>query len=404
MHAALVASPVTACQTLFATHLFNESGCMPPMALYATTAAAVLMMGITSSTIITAVVGLSAPLAELVDTAIYIPARRAVVWGVLAGLAYAASSSTDNVITQLEGDIRKLEELVNSINMQANGELAQKATKPKDQIITNAPIKELKVTADGQNAVDLSNNGTGLPCLTKPDATNPSDCKSFSAVMNTLGPNNDFPDAVTANMGNINKMADGLNNTRNVSGGTLSAASGLAGNANALLAALKKTKSQFQTGLKAAGINTNLDAEEGKLKDSFSNAFKDMMKKNNFDQKSLLAAYSVGSPVAELNKKADEDLKKLSEKNSKLVIPKIAIPTIPVFKMPKMGSDTTLKSEEADKLANTKATDKNEGTANDQYEMKNSDVVTDKTENIFNVISNRYQKSGYPRLFKKLNE
>jgi hypothetical protein len=108
--------------------------------------------------------------------------------------------------------------------------------------------------------------------------------------------------------------------------------------------------------------------------------------------------------VAELNKKADEDLKKLSEKNSKLVIPKIAIPTIPVFKMPKMGSDTTLKSEEADKLANTKATDKNEGTANDQYEMKNSDVVTDKTENIFNVISNRYQKSGYPRLFKKLNE
>jgi hypothetical protein len=69
-----------------------------------------------------------------------------------------------------------------------------------------------------------------------------------------------------------------------------------------------------------------------------------------------------------------------------------------------MGSDTTLKSEEADKLANTKATDRNEGTANDQYEMKNSDVVTDKTENIFNVISNRYQKSGYPRLFKKLNE
>jgi hypothetical protein len=40
----------------------------------------------------------------------------------------------------------------------------------------------------------------------------------------------------------------------------------------------------------------------------------------------------------------------------------------------------------------------------ENFELKNNDINVDKGENIFNIISSRYQKSAYPRLFERLNE
>ncbi|MBY0413569.1 MAG: hypothetical protein K2Q18_05365, partial [Bdellovibrionales bacterium] len=60
-----------------------------------------------------------------------------------------------------------------------------------------------------------------------------------------------------------------------------------------------------------------------------------------------------------------------------------------------LNGDTTLADDKAAAdLASSSAQALND------FELKNSDITSDTSTSLFELISNRYQKSGYPRLFK----
>jgi hypothetical protein len=400
---AMLASPgVTACNGLFAAHLGNEPSCLPPAILYATTAAAVLLMGITASTIITIVVGISAPLAEMVDIALYTPGRRAIVWGALAGLAFAASSSTSAVITQIEGDIQKLENLLKTINSQESGIAGNNAINKPSTVTQNVNNSGLVFKGVDTNEYSLENNGYKLPCAAKDKNGN---CASLSGTINSATSITGLPDAVSSSLSDLGTLADGLSGASNVSGATQNAINNLAAKANAIGASLKNVRSGTQKFLIGSKNKINFDNEEKKLKDSMNKAFKDAMVKSKSNSKALLASFGTGAAMGDINKATEDTAKLLGDKMPKglgdFKMPAMATPEMPAMPNYAQGSD----SPTADELAKMENSDEagKSGVTMDDYEIK-TDITRDSKENIFDVISKRYKKSGYPRLFKRLAE
>lgn len=394
-----------ACQAMFVGDQMNESGCLSPAILYATTAAAVLMMGITASTIITIVVGISAPLAEMVDIAIYTPSRRAIVWGVLAGLSFAASSATSNVIAKIDEDIKKLEDLVNTINMQANGNLAHNTIQKKNPTISSLDNRGLSTAEKSNESVDIPlKDGARLPCVTNADSKDGKNCGALSAALSNSGGFNNLPEGFKSDAMQIAKMADGLNGSSTISGSTLNSASSVGSNALRIANELKKQKTEYQSKLISSGSKLNLDDEEARIKNQIESSYNNILKKNKTSNSALLAAYGMGAGTSDLAKTTDEANKKLGSKFTnnfgKFTVPTFNLNT-GVGAVSKAAVDLTTDSEaaklKAEREALVKASDI------DDYEMK-TDINKDASENIFDVISTRYKKSGYPRLFKRLNE
>lgn len=399
------AAQSSACQAMFTGKKANEPiMCAPPGLLLATTAATVVLMGITASTLITAVVGFSAPLAEMVDIAIYTPKRRAIVWGVLAGLAFASSSSTSNVISQIEGDIKKIESLLNTINAQASGTIASNGIQKPTSNGTNVKPNQFILREAESNNSDVKIEGGKIPCITNPDNKGGTCPTVSSTLQNSTGFNN-LPEGFKTDVMNIGQATDGLNGASTVSASSLNAASSIGANAARLLNGLKKTKEDFQNRLIASKSKTNLNDEEKKFKDSINNAFKAAMIKNKTNSKALLASYGSGSSLGELSKATEDTAKLLGDKMPKglgeFKIPNIPTPEIPAMPNYAQGSDTPTADELA-KMENNDEASKS-GVTMDDYEIK-TDITRDSKENIFDVISKRYKKSGYPRLFKRLAE
>lgn len=402
MWGAMATPAVTACNALFAAHLANEPACLPPAVLYATTAAAVLLMGITASTIITIVVGISAPLAEMVDIALYTPGRRAIVWGVLAGLAFAASSSTSNVISQIEGDIQKLENLLQTINSQAIGVAGNNAINKPTTVSKTVNNSGLNFKGVDTNEYSLESNGYQLPCAAKD--TN-GKCANLSGTINSGTSISGLPDAVSSSLSDIGTMADGLSGATNVSGSTQNAINSLAAKANAIGAALKTVKAGTQKYLISSKNKKNFDDEEKKLKDSMNKAFKDAVLKSKSNSKDLLAAFGSGAAMADISKATEDAAKVLGDKMPKGIgnfkMPNMPMPEMPAMPNYNQGTDNHSADEMA-KMENADEANKS-GVTMDDYEIK-TDITRDSKENIFEVISKRYKKSGYPRLFKRLAE
>jgi hypothetical protein len=109
--------------------------------------------------------------------------------------------------------------------------------------------------------------------------------------------------------------------------------------------------------------------------------------------------------MGDISKATEEAAKLLGDKMPKGIgdfkMPAIATPEIPAMPNYSQGSDSP-SADELAKMENADEANKS-GATMDDYEIK-TDITRDSKENIFDVISKRYKKSGYPRLFKRLAE
>lgn len=392
------AAQMAACQAMFTGKKMNEPvSCVPPGILLATTAATVLMMGITASTLVTAIVGFCGPLAEMVDIAIYTPKRRAIVWGVLAGLAFGSASATGNVISQIDQEVKKIKGLLETINSQANGNLASNSiqSKTKNNVIVNKNGLLNVGNELGQESIAI--NGGKLPCIT-------NNCSSFTSALENSAGFNSLPEGFKTDALNIGKMTDGLNGASSVTSGTLNSAANVGASALKIANELKKQKTDFQGRLLASGSKYNIDDEENKFKGQINSSYKDMLKKNKTSDQALLAAYGMGPSSSDLAKTTEEANKKIDKKFignfGKIIVPSFKLDSA-VGSNAKNAVDLSTDNEAAKLKAEREALVKSDDIEN--YILE-TDITRDKTENIFEVISTRYKKSGYPRLLKRLND
>lgn len=366
-------------------------------------------MGIASSAAIAYLMTTSATLGPTVDMFMLNPRNRAMVWGVLAGLTFAATSATDNVIKQIESNISKIDGILNSMYQMANGTESTLANNPAKVQTTLKPNQRLEFNETDYGEVDISKGENGaLPCYT---GNNPSKCKSLQDSVKDTESFNNLNLESQKQLSSILSTANGLNGTSKISGATLKGAASLAGSANALRSAYDKAAKKSAEDLKKAGSKFNIDEQTKKLSGMMDKNVRDAIKKANSTPAGMLAtmysgrgAMGSGSSTATT---ANTDDKALEAALKSPVAPGgnvIDLGNGAAGEKSDLGltgmDSESVKELSAEELAKINESQKAAaGSTIDDYEIKN-DITNDTSSSIFELISNRYQKSGYPRLFK----
>lgn len=364
-------------------------------------------LGIASGLAIKFLLMTSATLGTQIDMFLFSPMNRAIIWGVLGALAFAASSATDNVISQIDANIAKIDMILNSMNSMALGATATqpRLTNPKNAV-ANKANNILKMNTAQYEDVDLSEAGGGqLPCFTGPD---PKNCKSLDSTASGLPGNNLLDKNSQTQLTAILKTANGFNGTSKISKGTLDSAGKLASNAVAYRAAADRAKKLAQDRLKASGSKIDLDAESKKFSNQMEKAINEGLKKSNSTASSMTASMYGGGGTGALNattadsKESNEKVGADSGANVAAVVPgTIDMSASGNAMAVDLGGGASLetnKESTPEELAAYNAATKG-ATSIDEFEIKN-DITKDTSSSLFELISNRYQRSGYQRLFK----
>lgn len=375
-------------------------------------------MGIASSLAISYILATSATLGPSIDMFMLIPQKRAIVWGILSALTFAATTSTNNVIAQIDSNIKKIDEILKSMYSMADGatgtQIAATTASPQIQS-TLKPAINGAANAVNYEAVDLSKGVTGtLPCGTGEEGQK---CKPFEDAAKDLPSYAGLNAESQMQLSSIMKTADGLSGTSTISAGALNNASKLAGQSNALKSAMDKAKAASAAALKKSGSGFNIDAESKKLSDQMEKAINDNLKKSGTTANGMAAnlqggrGFSGSSATANTNasdaaaKKAEADALAAALARAKAGVGGAGAINLNSGTSDKIdlgltgvdnGSDGKMSAEEL--AAYNESTKKAAGNI-DEYDIKN-DISKDTGANLFELISNRYQQSGYPRLFK----
>lgn len=362
-------------------------------------------MGIASALAVKFLLATSATLGPMIDNFMLIPSKRAIVWGILGGLTYAASTATDNQIKKLEGNIEKIDAILKSMYALHGGVATAKGPRSSNPTVEKTIGKNTNLNVNENNYKDIdltANGGKGLPCLT---AEAGKSCPSFSDTLAAQPDVKSLPDYVQQQIGSISKLTDGINNSSKISGSSLSAADSLAGQSNALNSALNKSKKAFLDKIKMSGSKLDLDKMSAQTESDMKKAVQKELDSRKMSAGQMLASFGAGTSLMGSSSGTDANKAIANDKNAKSNKKPVTagIVAIPAPSMPKMDSDAELEAKlAADKKAAEEAelAAKN-GPSIDDYELKN-DITQDKDSSIFDLISNRYQKSGYPRLFKRI--
>ena len=374
------------------------------------------LMGIASKTAVSFLLKTSATIGPAIDMFMLIPQKRAIVWGTLAALTAAATMSTNKVIAQIDSNIEKIDGILQSMYSMADGATG---TQINANIISQAQMQsiskpDLKANAVSYEDMDLSNAVKGtLPCATGPDDQK---CKSFEETLKDLPSLSGLDSNSKMQMDSIFKTASGLSGTSKISSGTLDSASKLASQSSAIKSAFDKERSLVVAQLKEDGSSANLDADSKSLSDQMDKAVRDNLSSSNMsadDMASNMSGATAGSATAsdaskEAQAAADAEAAALLAKNMAAADAAMAAGSVNLNAgtSDTMGQgmtnvDTGRNGEmTAAELAAYEAAAKGSAISMDDYDIKKEDISKDSDANIFELISNRYLQSGYPRLFR----
>jgi hypothetical protein len=371
-------------------------------------------MGIASGLAVKYVLATYASVGATIDNFLFTPVKRAVAWGVLSAMTFTASSATSAQIDTIEGNIQKIDSILNQMYSYKDGVAQTKTPGIQNSTIskTLAQNQPLGMNDNELSEFNLKAQGTQLPCVT---GENSAKCPSFSTQLKSLPDFSSLPDSIQGQVGTISKLGDGLNGASLISTGTLSEASVLAGQAKALSADLAKREKELQNKLKGLGEKTNLAKEKGELRGQIMKSIQKELDANKMTAGQMFASLGGGKSFESGNGlgktgavTTDSNSNALDGKDSKkdagLGANVVAIPAATIPKIEDKNISDSLNVEQdqaaADAALSASNTEKTGETIED-YQLKN-DITKETDSSIFDLISNRYQKSGYPRLFKRI--
>jgi hypothetical protein len=344
-----------------------RAGWLPLLGLGAGTAAAFFL--ITGTT------------AVEIDMMMFVPQNRAFAFAALGGVAFLASRSSANVIDKIEENIKKIDEILANLN---KNPLGVKAQNIKSQPLTfhNAKTNQKNTTPTN------GNKNTLTPCMTSNDSTN---CKPAADQLTSMPGFGNLPESFRNVASQSVKLGDSLSGADGVSGSALSSADAL-GKKQAAVSSLLKSR---QEALKKL-TNGKVDAEKGKagfLK-ALGASVKKSLRKQGMTATGMMASMGV-SPIA-----PSADGK--SEGEGRDVNP-LAANGVNVGGAPIKDQN----NEEGMKLDFSEApAENNVAAVGDAKKAKEYDIDTNEISNedgpsIFELISSRYIKSGYPKLLEE---
>ena len=316
-----------------------------------------------------------------IDTQMFVPRNRAVAWGLLAGVSLMSAKSSDNIMKKLDANIAKIDSILADLNKLAKGVKAQNLTQQGISISTipQGLTSGVTFSTDVSQTTDCMANNSSTNCT--PLANKLSSMPGFANLPES------FKDIASQSVA----LGDKLNGANSISGSTITSAESLGAKQNAVANLLRKQVSAMN---KLNGKNTYEKNQE-----QFQKALAAKIKKDLASKGMTATGFmaSIGSTPIDSSIKLpkDDDLLK-----TKAVV---------------SGGTGVSGSGASDDGANSLKLDFNEQAPADtlsmgevnatgaapEYDMKSPDINGEFGPSLFELISGRYIKSGYPKLLEE---
>jgi hypothetical protein len=351
-----------------------QAGMMPLLGLGAGAAASYFLLDNTLGT--------------MVDTMMYVPLNRAMLFGVLAGLCYMASQASQGQMDEIDENIKKIDGLLASMNALEKGIKANQ--------ISEQQIKLGSISGNRTQDMPISSNSSvKTECIIGSGSSN---CKSLSDTMQAMPGFSDLPDSFKSIASQSAKIGDGLSGTNVVSGSTLAAASNLGGKQNAVNKLLKNAQKKLNNKLAAAGKPAvDFKKEQKNLLGKLNSQAAGALRSGGMSPAGFLSnvgSSSIGGGAG--TGAGDADSEKGSGKKAVAAVPG----TFSGSGSSPRGKDFDLDFKETEDSADAKLEDATPEAG--KFDIGTNDINTDSGESLFELISNRYIKSGYPKLLEEI--
>jgi hypothetical protein len=317
------------------------------------------------------------------DFLMFVPINRAAIWAVFAGLALLASNSSENVMKKLDANITKIDSILADLNKLSLGVKAQNLSHQGITISTTNPV----LTA----GISFSTDATlKSECMTNNNSTN---CPPLANKLSSMPGFANLPDSFKDIASQSVALGDALSGANGISGSALSSAESLGGKANALANLLKAR-------LVAVKNNSNGKIDLNKNAKNFQAGLGAKIKKTLAAKGMTATGFmaSIGSTPIDsslANKEiTPESGKKISASQNAINIQDGA------------GNDNGAQSLKLDFNEVTPGEGLSMGQVSSdapakEYDMNTPEINGEFGPSLFELISGRYLKSGYPKLLEE---
>lgn len=323
-----------------------------------------------------AVIGmeLTSGAAMTLDTMLLSPGNRALAWTAMATLAQAAIAANDNIMATIDGNIAKIDALIAPLNAGPNGI-------QMNHLNTVNTVVHQSILGGDTPVKDIHLNES-IPCLSGPEDKK---CAPLGQKFNSLPSMSGLSESMKADFKMVGKLADGISGNKVISSGTLSEANKLGGKLNAILAANKDLMKKLSLTLK-----NNVEKGQTDFISQLNKGGKDILKKYNVTPDAFVAM-AANQPFT----KVEAANKAKVSNGAKAVKVEVKGPASKEisFQLPEVKDDSEAIMKDAMRVPASNLEDK--------YDLSKNGVHTDTSTSIFDVITSRYIKSGYPRLLEE---
>jgi hypothetical protein len=317
------------------------------------------------------------------------PKGRSTVYGVAAGISAAAAVISKRAEGQYGKNADKLEGLLEDMYRLQNMPLAytgQRQQMPGAAgVLPNSAVRPSRLTAEGEKT----------PCMHVVNSD--GSCKSFSSE---LGKSSDFSDMgaqMASFVGLTGKVADSFMDSDSLSAGDMANVEALANQQAFANSALRQARAQNDELLKKLGLNSfdHENAVKG-LRDDLRKAVISSQRENPQGFNQLASALGFGDrSSAPTDARANEALAEAAESvlSEGMADAGVDIPTMDFkfdFDEGFAFDDSRAVFNEQGMMVDIKGSD---------YEAT-GDIVNNRDVSLFQIITVRYFKSGFPRLFE----
>lgn len=390
------------------------------------------VLGIAASAAIKYVLATSAAIATKIDMFLHESFNRMKIWIALAGLTYMASNKTQEVIDQLKGYIAQIDGVLAGYEEQKLGQDIASGTKPQlpvSNFSENKKNEEIKLPGGKESGINLNggsstktdtgsknsinsdyNIGEKTPCLAGEKA---GKCNSFGQMITNSSNFSKLDPKMQQQFQNIARTMDKLSGTDTISSGTLADLNSIAKNSATNISSLKEDL------IKKYKIPKEELKDIDKNQNELLDAVNKELKKQNTTAQKMYASFNDVNPAGfnsnKDGKSADSSKAELASLGN---IDQLGLGHNSALGGLFSGSNQAKDKDGTDHSAaqsEVKVEDEKKVDADQIHEIAgqfgdnefidlskmggNLDINKDDQTSLFQVISNRYQKTGYNRLF-----
>ncbi len=332
---------------------------------------------------------LSSSLGVMVDTFMFTPLRRGMVWGVLAGLSFAAAQGSQANIDKLKEQISQIDGIIASLK--ANG------TGASGNAVGVSTVIGKTFGTSGGGFLASTPDGSNVPCLLGPGNTQ---CPSLANALLKSPGYTTLPADIQNTGSMLGKTMDQIQGQSGITRDAMGAADVANGTSGKLQGAIASARKNLNSQLVKMGQPAvDFNKVQDNLLNQLNKTTQDALNKSGTTPSKFLASTGM-SALSTSAKPTDAKAAIAKTSFAKAVGGKPATASAPAAS--KSGSFNF--NDSASQPATEAAPEVASADVNAKYEFGANDINSDSSASIFNLISERYFKSGYPKLLDVSSE